>query len=339
MIIQQIDEEAKAIDTRNMLGVLETFYSQLKAGYILGNNVSINIANPIDYIMIAGVGDSLICGEILQSYLASLPIPIILVRDHDVPQYATKNTLAFCISYSGNSDETVDACKAFWRKGSKIVGITSGGKLDLLCQKQNSPVLKLPTGYQPRQAYGFATTAIIRILENMGFIENQSEIIDRTIDTVRRTGIFKEKGYELSGKLIDKVPLIYCSNRLKAISYKWKINFNQNPKMHAFANVMPESNHNELAGFTELKGNYYAILIKDDEDNMQVKKGMDAFKTIVKSRNVPITEINVSGKDQLTKIISAIYIGDWTSYYLAIRYKIDPTPLILTEQFKNEMAK
>ena len=339
MIIQEIDEQAKAIDTRNMLGVLETFYTQLKAGYILGNNVSINVANPIDFIMIAGVGDSAVPGDLIKSYLAGVPIPILVVRDHDIPSYATKNTLAFCISYSGNSEETVDACKAFWRKGSRIVGITSGGKLDLLCQKQNSPVIKLPTGYQPRQAYGFITAAIIRVLENIGFITDQSQVIDRTIETLRKTGIFKEKAYELSGKLVDRIPIIYCSQRVSVVSNKWKINFNQNSKVHSFSNVMPEANHNDIASFEDPKAAYYAILIRDDEDHTNIKKGIEAFKAIVKSRGIPVTEINVSGKDQLTKLMSSMYIGDWTSYYLAIRNNVDPTPLILTEQFKAEMSK
>jgi len=36
-------------------------------------------------------------------------------------------------------------------------------------------------------------------------------------------------------------------------------------------------------------------------------------------------------------MFSAIYIGDWTSYYLALEYETDPTPVDVIEGFKKKL--
>jgi hypothetical protein len=32
-------------------------------------------------------------------------------------------------------------------------------------------------------------------------------------------------------------------------------------------------------------------------------------------------------------------LGDWTSYYLALEYRVDPTPVKMVEDFKKKMAE
>jgi len=34
------------------------------------------------------------------------------------------------------------------------------------------------------------------------------------------------------------------------------------------------------------------------------------------------------------KIFSTLYLGDWISYYLALEYGQDPTPVEMVEKFK-----
>ncbi len=42
--------------------------------------------------------------------------------------------------------------------------------------------------------------------------------------------------------------------------------------------------------------------------------------------------------DYLTKLYSALYIGSWTSYFLALEYNIDPTPVEVIEKLKKELG-
>ena len=52
---------------------------------------------------------------------------------------------------------------------------------------------------------------------------------------------------------------------------------------------------------------------------------------------VDVIEIGITCGSLLTKMFSAIYIGDWTSYYLALEYETDPTPVDLVEGFKKKL--
>jgi glucose/mannose-6-phosphate isomerase len=39
------------------------------------------------------------------------------------------------------------------------------------------------------------------------------------------------------------------------------------------------------------------------------------------------------------RMFSNLLLGDWTSYYLAITNKTDPTPVVLVEEFKSLIVK
>ncbi|MCK4521632.1 MAG: bifunctional phosphoglucose/phosphomannose isomerase, partial [Nanoarchaeota archaeon] len=149
--------------------------------------------------------------------------------------------------------------------------------------------------------------------------------------------IYKEKAKQLAERLFNKVPLIYSSERLYAIAYKWKINFNENSKIHAFCNFFPELNHNEMVGFTKKNGDYYCIIIKDDYDERRIKKRMSITKDIITINKSPALELNITGTSDLVKIFSTIHIGDWTSYILALKNKVDPTPVKLVEYLKKKL--
>ena len=52
-----------------------------------------------------------------------------------------------------------------------------------------------------------------------------------------------------------------------------------------------------------------------------------------------VQEIHSQGKSRLARLFSAIYQGDWVSFYLAMLYRIDPTPVAVIESLKRELAK
>ncbi|RLF67158.1 MAG: bifunctional phosphoglucose/phosphomannose isomerase, partial [Thermoplasmata archaeon] len=38
------------------------------------------------------------------------------------------------------------------------------------------------------------------------------------------------------------------------------------------------------------------------------------------------------------RIMNAIYLGDWTSYYLAVLRKVDPLPVDIITELKKELS-
>jgi glucose/mannose-6-phosphate isomerase len=325
-----------AVDKEDMHQVLKEFPIQIQKGWQLAENIK--ITDKISKIVVAGMGGSCLPGEILQSYVEDFSIPIFLNRDYSIPGFIDDETLFFVISYSGNTEETVDALRAAKKKNARIIVVASGGKMKKLAEEMELTYIEVPSGLQPRFAYGYLFLILLRILQNSNLVDSQDDWVSKTAEVLHKD-IFKEHAEDLSEKLLDKIPIIYTSDRMKAVAYKWKINFNENTKIPAFYNVFPELNHNEMNGFVNLNGNYHVIIIKDENDHERIKKRMDIFKELVKQRGVEVTEIGLSGPNRLAKIMSAIYIGDWVSFFLAIRKKLDPTPVKLVEDFKGKLVE
>ena len=100
-----------------MLKDIEDFHIQVLTSSRLGTDVK--ISDPVDKIIILGMGGSALPGEVLKSYL-EIKMPIFISRGYDVPPFVDSKTLAFAISYSGNTEETIEAFKAARRKNAKI---------------------------------------------------------------------------------------------------------------------------------------------------------------------------------------------------------------------------
>lgn len=325
----------RSIDKKDMYNILNNFYKQIEGASKLGKDIK--VTEEVDKIIIAGMGGSALPGTILESYL-NLKIPIIIVRDYSLPKSVDNKSLVFAVSYSGNTEETISCYKKAINKKCRLVTICSGGKLLELSRMNKTPCVIVPHGLEPRMAYAYQFFPILRILENSNFINKQDDYIDNLIRLIKKNDKVIELSQQLAEKMFQKIPLIYTSEKLKAAGYKWKINFNENAKILAFNNVFPEFNHNEINGYINKIGDFYAVIIRDDEEFSRVRKRMAIIKGLLKKYNIPVTEILIKGEDPLTKLFSAIFIGDWTSYFLALAYKIDPTKVDIVEDLKKQLG-
>ena len=176
---------------------------------------------------------------------------------------------------------------------------------------------------------------------NSGIVEDRTnEILKlaKNLDPLR----LERPGKRLAEKIKGKIPIIYASNKFKALSRIWKIKFNENTKIVAFWNYFPELNHNEMVGFTNVKfqipsSKFQVIILRDKLDSPRILKRMRLTALILKKRGIGAKFINLQGKNKLEKIFNSLILSDWVSYYLALQYKIDPTPVKLVEEFKKRM--
>jgi glucose/mannose-6-phosphate isomerase len=298
---------------------------------------NITVQGPFENIAILGMGGSAAPGEFLASY-ADLPIPLIICREYELPKIIKAKSLVFAISYSGNTEETVLTFREARRRGAKLVAIASGGKLEEIATREGVPFVKLPSGIQPRAAIAYLFFPILSVLHNAKILPFPEDAVKEMIVALRNPN-YLERAKALAEKLVDKIPLIYSSQRFKAVAYKWKINFNENSKMHAFYNVIPELNHNEMVGFAKLSANYYVVFLQDEEDLPRVKERIKFTKNIVASKGVDTTLIEVTGNSHLSRMFSAVHLGNLVSYYLADLRGVDPEPVDIVEDFKKRLGK
>ena len=87
-------------------------------------------------VLSIGMGGSAAAGDLLATMMGSSgSVPVISIRGYDLPSWFDPETwLVLCTSYSGNTEETLSACRTALGAGAVVVAISTGGELaGLLC--------------------------------------------------------------------------------------------------------------------------------------------------------------------------------------------------------------
>ncbi len=337
----QFPEDYMHFDKEQLLSDYDHLNDDIKKSFEMGELGDIpQTKQPIDHIFFLGMGGSSISGQFIKMYMEHLgiPIPITIVRDYDIPATMTTESLVFAISYSGNTEETVNAYRQANRITKRIIAIEDGGKLEEITKLNRNFFLKIPKGFQPRTAaISYLFFPILKILERYEIMPPQRDDINQLIENLSKHD-FKKSAIAISEKLMHTVPIIYAAEKYFPIAYRFKTQINEHAKTHAFANAYSEFNHNEIVGYTNLNAEYHIITFKFDDNHRRIQKRMDLCKDITNKAGVPTTEIKISGSHFLTKLYSAIIIGDLTAFYLALRNKINPSPVVFIDQLKEKMG-
>ena len=320
------------IDKYEMIKVLEGFPKQCREA--LDFPKGLTVSGEIRNIVVAGMGGSAIGGDILKSYMSSSKIPVFVNRTYNLPGFVNSHSLVFIVSYSGNTEETLSAFKDAVQKNAKVVCITSGGDLADLSKK----AIKIPAGFQPREALGYLFFPMLGVLYNSGLIQISNKELNEALSMLSNISKFKEEADLIARKIRNKIPIIYSSNILSPIAYRLKCQLNENSKQPAFCHSFPEMNHNELAGYKLMDRKFIAVIIKDDNDHERIKKRMEICSELME-KTVDTIEVFTKGEHLLTRLFYGIYLGDWISYYAAMHNRIDPTPVEIIEEMKRRLSK
>jgi glucose/mannose-6-phosphate isomerase len=321
-----------------MKKIILDFPKQFRIGFDSAKKIKIKVK--FDGVCICGIGGSALPGNFLSLWLKDkkINLPLVIQRDYILPHQVKKSWLIICISYSGNTEEVLSCFQEARKKNFKIACITSGGKLEKLSKKYKIPCALVTKGIPPRTALGCQFSALLSLLKNAGLIKiNPQELFE--LEKKLKPIELEKRGKVLAKKLIGKIPLIYSSNKFKILARLWKISFNENTKIPAFWNYFPELNHNEMVGFTKKTKAFYFIILQDKNDHPRIKKRIQLTKQILEKQGLEGEIIEFENKPLLEKAFSAIILANWTSYYLALNYKINPIPVKIVEELKKKMKK
>ena len=341
------------IDKSDMLGKVASFPEQIKESKQIVESSSLTSIFKIDNIIISGMGGSGITGDIVQSLLRDrIEIPIYVNRQYDLPKWAYKNTLLISQSYSGNTEETLSSFKHGCTKRCKIIGISSGGKLQEACEKREIPHIKIPPDYPPRAATGYMLFTTFYGLKKIGVLKlDLTSEIDETINITQEFRNHNKKDIpekdniskQMAKRILNKIPQVYGFDFYSTIAKRWCTQFNENSKIICRYDEVSECNHNDIVGWSmnpEATKKFTCLLFRDDEiETIYMSKRLDFMKKLYEEVAGNIIEIQGKGKKRLAKMMYAIYLGDYISCYLAILRKIDPTPVAIINELKNDLAK
>ena len=287
-------------------------------------------------ILICGMGGSALPGELVKLLIPFLKIkiPVRVHKDYGLPPFVQKDSLIICISYSGNTEETLSAFKEALGKFS-LVCVTSGGQLEKLSRQEGIPLALLPQKTAPRMALGYQFAALIQILENIKIISGSKEAILKAAASAEAEKI-EERGKELAETIYGKIPTVLSSKKYFALAYIFKILLNENSKIPAFCNVFPELDHNEIQAFKEKEERVLALILKAEDDQERIQKRMQATAEII-GRSSQVEFVEIAGQDIFEKIIDSLLLFYWTSFHIAQKKHIDPLENGLIDELKEKL--
>lgn len=332
-------EHLKTLDKSGMLKALRSFPESCENAIKTVERVNLfeEKLGGFKGVTIAGVGGSAIGGLILRDWLLmDCPISINVSRGYHLPGFVDKDTLVLIVSYSGNTEETISAFGEALERRSSIISITSGGEIKRLSAEKDLPLISLPGGLQPRAALPNQFFSLAVVMRRLGFASKRWGEVDEALKVLRslRQDLVPERtsaenpAKQLALSLKGLVPFVYGPRLFQAVAYRIGTQLNENSKIPAGSGFFPEAFHNAVMGCEgpeKVRKNICALVIQDSVESEEMRRKIDAFKGLFEPCLGDVLEIQSRGVGRLARMLSALYIGDYTSAYLGMLYGLDPS--------------
>lgn len=343
----------KELDAQNMLGEIDGLPDQLQAAWDLSKTQPLPELEDIRSIVICGLGGSAIGADLVSAYVASsISLPVTVHRDYGLPAFAQgRQTLVICSSHSGNTEETLDSFETAVKNDCSIVVISTGGDLAKRADEKKVPVWRFSHNGQPRAAVGFSFGLLLGLFARLNFIADPSADLAETVAAMKRSQehlraevpAATNPAKRYAGQLIGRWVTVMGSGVLAPVARRWKGQINEIAKAGANFEVIPEANHNTLAGTLNpqqvLNAHTMTMFLRAPSDHPRNRLRSDLTRQTFMLEGMNTDFVDARGESALAHMWTLILFGDYMSYYLAMAYGVDPTPVDALVSFKEAMAR
>lgn len=345
-------ENIQQSDPENMIGLINGLPDQLAAAWELGQKLPLPNIEDIKQVVIVGMGGSAIGGDLLAAYAEPmLSVPVVVQRGYTLPAWAAgSHTLVICSSHSGNTEETLSGYQLAKQRDCTVLAITTGGLLAEKAAAAGDTLWQFQFDSQPRAAVGYSFGLLLAVVARLGLIPDPSAELAEAISAIKlqQAALLPEvivpnnPAKRLAGQLIGRWVTIWASGLLAPVARRWKTQINENANAQASFELLPEANHNTLQGIEQPQTQFGAsmhffLIAEHDHPRNQLRCSLTKQIFMLEGQNTDF--INAKGESRLANMWTALHFGDYISYYLAIAYGIDPTPVEMLANFKQEMKK
>ena len=347
-----------ALDSSDMLGAIAGLPRQLTAGYAVARSSLAEVfggagtappARPTG-LVVCGMGGSAIGADLVLACLPRLSVPAVVVRGYSLPAWVDPRALVVAISCSGDTEETLTCAVQALERGCVPICVASGGALAALAEERSLPVLAVPAGgNSPRASLGYLSMPLLATLEAAGLCADASADVDETVALLRTGNDLlgpqapdaTHAAKRLAAHLHKKQAVVYGAGLTVPAARRWKGQINENAKAPAFWNELPELDHNELMGWTSLPhvaAATLAVFLNDAKGDARLLRRAALTAAELEARGVAVERVETRGVSRLARLFSLVQLGDYASFYLALLYGVDPTPIGAIEDFKAKLA-
>jgi glucose/mannose-6-phosphate isomerase len=334
------------LDSLDMFGATFGLADQIvAAAEVAGAVEGLPTADGITSVLIAGMGGSGIGGDVCAAVgSSSARVPIVVSKHYECPGWVGPQTLVIASSFSGNTEETLNVTAVAADAGAKLVALTSGGQMADVARSIGAPVVELDGSIpMPRAGFGAVSVSPMIVLERMGLVSGMTEQISAGVEQVRRQADALSKPGNDAEKLARAIgrslPLIYGAGALgEAVAWRWKGQFNENPKVASWSNRVPELMHNEIAGWA-VNGDvtrqvFDMVFLRHDFEHPQNARRFELIQEFCAEVVGDIHTVNAAGEGQFAQLMDLAFVGDVVSLLVAEQTGVDPGPIAILDEVK-----
>lgn len=305
----------------------------------------------VDQVVILGMGGSAIGGDLLRDAAAhECPRPVRVLRDYALPADVGARALVVASSYSGETEETLAAFQEASGRGCRLAAVTSarGGRLRAEAQRRGLPVLEIPYVGEPRAVLGYSFFLLLGLLHRAGLVGDKSrelEEVGRVLGDLNQrlapeVPFNRNPAKQLASRLQARLGVVYGAGILESVARRWKGQINENAKSWAFFETLPELNHNSVVGYDmprDLAAFFLVVFLYSDMLHPRVRRRYRVTQEILEKKGVAYASVSSEGEGVLAQMMSSVLQGDYTSYYLALLNRVDPSPVEVISFLKERL--
>jgi glucose/mannose-6-phosphate isomerase len=294
-------------------------------------------------VLVCGVGGSAIGGDLAAAALGGrLTRPLLTVRGYELPSWASAEWTALCVSYSGDTEETMACFAAAEALGARRIAVGTGGALIEAARAARVPVVGLPGLLEaPRCAVAYMLVVAAEVAALSGAAPRiHDELEAAAVGLEGRLEELRARAEEVGDRLDGAIPVVVGADLTVPVARRWKTQVNENAKQPAFFSELPEANHNEVCGWGAQTGaRLAAVLLEDAEQHPRVRQRFGLTAEATEAEGAAVVRVATEGQSRTERLMWAVMLGDLVSLALAERRGVDPLPVEAIERLKDALGR
>jgi glucose/mannose-6-phosphate isomerase len=340
----------KHIDTQDMLAQIDALPDQLQKAWEIGQAFPLPEWKNIRHVLVTGMGGSAIGADLLNAYIEpQCSVPLVVQRDYDLPAWATgPGALVIASSHSGNTEETLSGFEQATARNCTRLAIATGGELARRAAANGTTTWQFAHKGQPRAAVGFSFGLLLSVFARLGLIADPSNELVSAIQAMRAQQVHlradvpvtQNPAKRMAGQLVGRWVTVLGSGVMAPVARRWKGQISELAKAWAQFEFLPEADHNTLAGSLypeEVLCQTTVLFLRAPCDHPRNRLRIELTRETLMLDGLGTDILDAQGDTRLANLWTALHLGDYIAYYLAMMYEIDPTPIAALEKLKQDL--
>ena len=307
----------------------------LREGYSRGLEVG-GVFEGIEAVVVCGMGGSGIVGDYTRVIAEhSGGVPVHVVKHYRLPSWAKgEEVLVAAVSFSGNTAETLACYREAARRNCRLLAIASGGKLGEEAAKDGAMVISVPRGPAARTMFPSLLGPLLGALRASGLIHSLVDgMVDEAVRLLSDTRPIVDHARGLASILASAgLTVIIAPPSVEPLAWRVKDELNENAKMLAMVDPVPEMGHNGVEAWLEHRRDTVVLGIdpRIEPDTSLLRGILD----ILNEAGAKTSSLILDGSSLLAKLLWGSLIAGLTSMEIARLRGVDPSTTPLIKKFR-----